>query len=98
MGDQGAPMSETRRTIGSLAALAHDTSASAISNASSITAMPCSTSATLVGHGGTTWTRLKCVNGHTPLALHAAARSFIGLASAPAALYGTSGSRVSRLR
>ena len=42
--------------------------------------------------------RLKWVNGHRPLALHAAASSFIGSASAPAALNGTSGSRVSRSR
>ena len=61
-------------------------------------ARPWWTSSTGVLHGGTTCRRLKCVNGHRPFALHAAARSSIGLASAPAALNGTSGSRVSRLR
>ena len=49
-------------------------------------------SSTGMVHGGTTWMRLKCENGHTPLALHAATTSFIGAAASPAALNGTSGS------
>ena len=55
-------------------------------------------SSSLIVIGGTTCRRLKWVNGHSPRALHAAARSTIGLLSAPAALYGTSGSRVPRSR
>ena len=48
--------------------------------------------------GGATCTRLKCVNGQSPDFLHAAANAAIGAASAPDALNGTSGSRVSRSR
>ena len=59
-------------------------------------ARPSSTNSGLVLHGGTTCRRLKCVNGHKPFALQAAASSTIGFVSAPAALYGTSGSRVAR--
>ena len=54
---------------------------------------PWAISSAVVVHGGTTWIRLKWVNGHRPSALHAAVNSAIGAAASPAALNGTSGSR-----
>ena len=59
---------------------------------------PGARSSTGMVHGGTTWMRLKWENGQTPFALQAATTSFIGAAASPAALNGTSGSRVSRSR
>lgn len=64
----------------------HATCASAASRASSIASMPCSSSSSVTTSGGTTCSRLKCVNGHTPRALQAATTSAIGLAAAPDAL------------
>ena len=46
--------------------------ASATASAASSAAMPSSTSASLIVHGGTKCTRLKCVKGQTPRALHRA--------------------------
>ncbi len=43
-----------------------------------MTAMPCLASSGVITIGGTTCSRLKCVNGQTPPALQAAASSFIG--------------------
>ena len=52
----------------------------------------------MVVHGGTTWVRLKCRNGHRPRSPAGRGEAFIGAAAGPAALNGTSGSRVSRSR
>ena len=68
---------------------------SATARASSMIARPARRSSSPIVIGGTTWVRLKCVNGHRPRCLQAAANSFIGAAAGPAALNGTSGSRVS---
>ena len=48
-------------------------------------AIPSRTSSGVALHGGTTWVRLKCTNGQSPSFLHSAAKSAIGLASAPVA-------------
>ena len=55
-------------------------------------------SSAVVVHGGTTWVRLKCTNGHSPRCLQAAANSAIGAAAGPEALNGTRGSRVAGSR
>ena len=49
-------------------------------------AMPRRVSSAEIVHGGTTWMRLKCAKGQTPLALQAATTSFMGAAASPAAL------------
>ena len=41
-------------------------------------AIPSRTSSGVALHGGTTWVRLKCTNGHSPSFLHSAAKSAIG--------------------